>query len=282
MIPGIRRSADGSACARSAGLEPMTADPLSGVLTDERGPVPWQTVGSPNVPTDGTVTVYAFDLDHPSARIAGFAALLSPDEAARAGRFIHVTDRNRFIAGRAGLRLALGSILQADPAGIRFEYGHSGKPALATGNLHFNLAHSKERALLAVTRAAEVGVDIEAVVSLEFDDIADRFFSPDECAEYRLFTPERRPEAFFRCWTRKEAIIKAVGDGLSLPLDAFDVSIAADSPSLLRLLDHDRPADWSLLHLEPGAGFAGAVAVRFSGADLECRRWDIDRAMRGR
>jgi 4'-phosphopantetheinyl transferase len=238
----------------------------------------WPLVSRPTLPASGTVSVLAFGLDHPHAVIRRMEEILSPDELERAGRFVYQGLRHRYIAGRAGLRLALGAVLDRPAASLRFDYGARGKPVLLEGApaLRFNLSHSEARALLAVTLDAEVGVDIEAVsTDVELDDMANRFFSPRERVEYRRFPDAERSRAFFRCWTRKEAIIKAVGDGLSLPLDRFDVSIGDDSPRVLRFLDRFRPDDWSLFHLEPGPGFAGAVAVRANGFHVQSARWDV-------
>ncbi len=152
---------------------------------------------------------------------------------------------------------------------MRFAYTTYGKPLLAdeTGasGLRFNLTHSHGLALLAVTRGREIGVDVERIRdNLEGEKLAERFFSPREVAALRSLPPELRREAFFHCWTRKEAYIKAVGKGLSLPLDQFDVTLHPGEPAALLATRHDseEAQRWSMRSLAPGEGYVGALARR--------------------
>jgi 4'-phosphopantetheinyl transferase len=205
-----------------------------------------------------------------------FRQTLSADEAERAARFHFDRDRDRFTAARAQLRAVLALYLRTEPARLRFAYGPHGKPALAGGPagggdsaLRFNLAHSHELALLAVTRSHEVGVDLEHVrPDFATEDIAERFFSRREAAALRAL-PEgvARVEAFFRCWTRKEAFIKAKGEGLSFPLSLFTVSLAPGEPAALLGCDTDagETERWTLINLEPGAGYFAAAAAEGRG-----------------
>lgn len=247
----------------------------------------WPVSVMPLIPGPSVVAVYAFELDQPRPVVVELQRLLSGDEIDRADRFATRTLRDRYIVGRAGLRLGLAAALDKAPVALRFDYGTNGKPALVdepefdgAGKLHFNLSHSGGRALLAVAVGAGVGVDIELVRSdIEVDDLAGRFFSPRERAAYRAFPQHERAAAFFRCWTRKEAIIKAVGDGLGLPLDSFDVDLDTYNSRVLRFIDQSHPDDWSLLHLDPAADYVGAVAVRAPSFRAECRSWDVTAGM---
>ena len=154
---------------------------------------------------------------------------LAADEICRAERFRLARDRDKFITSRGLLRILLGSYAGAGPRDIQFAYSAHGKPALAPdfGNRRvcFNVAHSGERVVLGFTRGRRIGIDIERIRH-DFDtgEIAERFFSIAERECLRQLQLEQQCEAFFRCWTRKEAFVKATGDGLSLPLSQFDVS----------------------------------------------------------
>ena len=224
------------------------------------------------------VHVWRASLDSPGVSVPELSGVLAPDERDRAARFHFPRDRDRWIAGRGVLRFLLARYLGGRPERLGFAYGAQGKPALATtdaaAGLRFNVSHSAGVALYAVTRGRDVGVDVEALrADFATDEIAERFFSPAERQALRGLPPERRCEAFFACWTRKEAYIKARGQGLSLALDAFDVSLTPGEPAaLLATRDDAAQAErWSLHALDPGPGFAGAVAVEGRGWAL--RRW---------
>jgi 4'-phosphopantetheinyl transferase len=198
-------------------------------------------------------------------------ACLSNGERHRARRYRHECDRRRFLVARARLRQLLGERLGVPPAAVELAYGRNGKPALAPrfarSGWRFNVSHCGEVALYALSRRREVGVDVEAVRVLEEgDEIATRFFSRREAAAYRALAPRDRPLGFFNCWTRKEAFVKALGAGLSLQLDQFDVSLAPGEPA--RLLRIERglgdPAGWGLTAFSPLPGFVAALA---SGRD---------------
>jgi 4'-phosphopantetheinyl transferase len=191
----------------------------------------------------------------------GDADLLAPDEHSHAARFHFDRDRERFIAGRAMLRRLLANRLDRDPASLRFRYGSSGKPAL-DAPLSFNFSNSDDLGALAIA-AFDLGVDIERIRSIE-EDVAGRFFAADEVARLRALPTELQTEAFFNCWTRKEAYIKALGDGLLLQLNRFSVSLAPGEPAqLLRAGDDDaEPGNWRFHHFVPASGFVGAIAAR--------------------
>jgi 4'-phosphopantetheinyl transferase len=228
------------------------------------------------------VQVWTVNLDDAGVPAVQLAQLLSPDEQHRAARFRFERDRQRYVVGRGALRVLLGAYLDRSPGQVKFVLGASGKPALESqpngSDLHFNLAHAGGHALYAFTRAAEVGVDLENLRPVEeMQDIADRFFAAPESAALRELPNERRAEIFFRVWTRKEAVIKAVGEGLSRPLDHFTVAPTVDSPLELRWLVQDATVDgteWSLHHLDPGPGLVGALAVRC--AHIQVAVQDLD------
>lgn len=190
--------------------------------------------------------VYAADLDTVDAD----GDVLSEDELERAARFRYDRDRRRFVAGRAVLRRLLAGYVDASPADISFEYGAYGKPDVPQAPVSFNLSHSGSHALFAFGPRFELGVDVEVLENALVDDllVAKRFFSPREVEVLRAFAPSARPRAFLRCWTRKEAFVKARGDGLSLPLQDFDVSFAmGEPPALLRTAwSRDEPGEWTL------------------------------------
>ncbi len=193
--------------------------------------------------------------------------LLAPDEKARAQRFHFQRDGARFLMARGILRIILSRYLNQEPQALRFTYGRYGKPALesaGTDALRFNLSHSDGLALYAVTRNRELGIDVERVRSERAEkQIAERFFSPREVAALRMLPRSVQTEAFFNCWTRKEAYIKATGHGVSSALHRFSVSLApGETAALLQTLDDEGEASrWSLCALNAGTGYAGALAV---------------------
>ena len=223
---------------------------------------------APPVLDEGEIHVWAVPLDPPAERVAALRRELAPDEAARADRFRFDRHRRRFQVARASLRRILGTYLRRPAASLDFVYGEKGKPSLAPGSgageLDFNLSHSSELALLAVTRKGELGVDVERLRPMpDGEAIAERFFSRPEREVLRGVPAEQKDQAFFLCWTRKEAYVKATGDGLSMPLSRFEVSLEPGSEARMRSLDGDpaKGAAWSLRHLEPAPGYVGALAV---------------------
>src|SRR2546421_4107575 len=196
------------------------------------------------------------------------AALLSDAECQRASRLAFDRDRRRFVVARARLRQLLGARLDVRPEAVELVYGAHGKPALApwfaASDLRFNVSHCDDVAVYAFSHGCEVGIDVEAVrVMGDADDIAARFFSHREHTAYRALDPRDRPLGFFQCWTRKEAFIKALGDGLSHPLDRFDVSLAPGEPAKILRVE-DMPGDccgWRMESLSPAPGFVAAVVI---------------------
>ena len=211
---------------------------------------------------DTHVWLASLDLAEPD--VASLAALLAADERARASRFHFDRDRRHFIVARGLVRQLLGRYAGRAPEHSELRYGPQGKPALADGSdLQFNIAHSHGTGLFAFTRSAPVGVDAEQIRSIEHVTLAARFFSAAERDAFTRVPAEGREHAFFTYWARKEAYVKALGGGLSVPLDRFDVA-APDAPA--RLLadrgDPDAPHRWSLHDVDAGPAFRAALAVR--------------------
>jgi 4'-phosphopantetheinyl transferase len=214
--------------------------------------------------------------------------LLSCDERQRAERFRFAGDQARYIVGRALLRKLLARYLDAAPEQLEFQYGPFQKPMLSA-RLWFNLSHSGSVALYGFSSAGELGIDVELErVDFARERIAERFFSASEVQVLRALPAEMRSRAFLCCWTRKEAFIKARGDGLSLALDSFDVSFAPGAPAALLRTDwcSGEAAQWCLEDLSDArAGYIAAVAMR-GGPRKICDRQLMEdthgqRALRG-
>lgn len=216
------------------------------------------------------IYIWTGDFDHLDTHRDDFWQTLSPDERARAVRLIDETVRARFIAGRGMLRAVLSQYLGVQAQAIPFEHGKRGKPIVPGTRLRFNLSHSENLALLGIVTGHEIGVDVERLRHIpEMTTMARDYFSPVEQQALFNLPQDQRDDAFLRCWTRKEAFIKAVGEGFALPLADFDVTLAPDDPPrLLRIKDGD-PSQWALLHLEPAPGYVGAVCVEGLPAPVE-------------
>jgi 4'-phosphopantetheinyl transferase len=215
-------------------------------------------------------------------QLSHLSATLSADELERAGRFHFERDQKRFILARGMLRQILGHYVGENPQTLRFEYSRFGKPSLAHdagyGKLCFNLSHSADYALYAITPGRAVGIDIEQVRSdVAIEQVARRFFSPGEVSSIEKLDKGERHEVFFRYWTRKEAFAKAVGEGLSFPLERCDVSsMPGHGLSPIGLMDDD-PGDprWQGQDLFPGTGYVAAIAVEGGDMDLSCWAYPI-------
>jgi 4'-phosphopantetheinyl transferase len=226
------------------------------------------------------VHIWAANLDQPVQRISQLEKLLSSDEMNRARQFKFEKDRNRFIAGRGLLRTVLGSYLNAEPAQLDFTYSPRGKPALKIpsghGTLHFNVAHSKDLILIALARACAVGVDVEWIHPIsDIEDIATRFFTNREAGELTALPHDERMTAFFSLWTRKEAYLKATGDGISEMLKDVEISFLPEKPAqVLAISGNAQAAErWTLLNLAPASGFAAALAAEAKDLCFSCRQW---------
>ena len=204
-------------------------------------------------------------------------ALLSADERERAQRFHFSRDRLRFIAVRGLLRRLIGTYLNVPAPSVTFSYGERGKPVLGPeagyGGLRFNVSHSGRLALLAFARGRDVGIDVEQERPFPgMLEIAARYFSAGENAALRRLPPEDRARAFFRCWVRKEAFVKAAGHGLTLPLGAFEVSIDPERPAMLLGVegDADAPNRWLLEDLDAAPGYASALVAEGRHVRIAC------------
>jgi 4'-phosphopantetheinyl transferase len=235
-------------------------------------------IEAPLVLPEDEVQLWRVDLGAVGADESRWQKVLSSDESTRASRFHFTRDRQRFVAARALLRTILAGYLATDPSSLSFAYSKKDKPSLgrahAGSDVMFNVSHSGEIALLAFTRRREIGVDVEQVRrDFDVEAIARRFFSAHEQEQLAGLPNHEKFEAFFRCWTRKEAYIKATGEGLSLPLHQFDVSIAPeDRDALLSTRpDSSEAALWSLGEIPAGPGYVAALCVR--GRDWHLRDW---------
>ena len=242
----------------------------------------WQTAPRQVTLPPGEVHVWRADLEVGAAALQGLRETLSADEQARAERFHFPADRDRYTAGRGILRALLARYLGTSPRDLRFTYNPQGKPAFmpasGTEDLRFNMSHSHRMGLFAFAHRREIGVDVEHVrPSLTNDQLPERFFSPQEVAELRALPRSAQTDAFFRCWTRKEAYIKARGGGLSIDLSSFAVSLAPSPLTFLPIIGFDGPeaGRWLLRALEPGDGYAAAVVAEGSDWSLALWQWQV-------
>jgi 4'-phosphopantetheinyl transferase len=217
--------------------------------------------------TGREVQVWAVHLDAPETHLAQCYSWLSSDEQARAARFHFEEHRRAFVVGRAVLRVLLGGFLETPPEQIQFSYGPKGKPALrdSTPRLRFNVSNSGNLAVYAFTEGCEIGIDVERLRPMpNLEQVAARFFSPEEAAELMALPEQDRTLAFFQCWTRKEAYIKAVGDGLSVALASFQVTLRPGVQAEMLRLDGSAEAAkaWTMCDFIPGPEFIGALAYR--------------------
>jgi len=196
--------------------------------------------------------------------------LLSPDERERAARYRLEEHRRRFIVGRALLRTILATYLRISPAEVRFTYGPQGKPNLDKSrywpSIDFNASVSEELAVFAIAPDVPVGVDVERVSPRGgIDSVARRICSPAEYRAYAALAGEEKTEAFFRCWSRKEALAKAIGGGLAFPMNQCDVSTGGRVFCNFHGGDAAKEAEWFIHDLSPAEGFVGALATRPDG-----------------
>lgn len=183
------------------------------------------------------VDITIVDLDRGEEQVLEQRALLSPDELERADRFVFPKDRRKFTLARGALRRVLAARLGARPAELRFRYEEHGKPALLDHPLVFNLSHSGERAVIAISSGPRVGVDVEAArADLDHAGVARYTYSPAEIEAYFALPPDLRVRGFFRCWTSKEAFVKTLGLGFSFPLHDFDVEVDPRRPGAILAL----------------------------------------------
>jgi len=229
--------------------------------------------------SNSTVEVWTVNLLAEEGALATACSLLSGDETRRANRFRYPADRRKFVMSRAALRDILARYMNTPPKQAVFQYGEYGKPRLAAPpiDVRFNLSRSGEKAIVACTLGREIGVDIEwADRKLEVDELSSRFFTASENAALRKFPVEKKRQAFLKCWTMKEAFVKAVGKGLSLGLDAFDVSPGLRNDEAVKNAPFERfeVNGWTLIPFT-GTGldnYVSALAIE-SDSDVIVRNW---------
>ncbi len=277
--PGVRRK---NRLGRRERLE-NSSTVQSGSMSNEAEP--WRAAPvQPPFPVD-RIDVWQICLDAPESAV-DLQEVLARDEIGRAERFHFTRDRQHFVRCRSAVREILGRYLGIPAQDIRFSYEANGKPQVVEDQnpqqLRFNISHSSGLAVIAVASVRAIGVDVEKIrPDVEYLELAERFFSTNEYKALSALPSNQLARAFFACWTRKEAFIKACGDGLSFPLSEFSVSIDPDAPATLQEVRTDPRAAtrWSLANLEPREGFIGALAVEgppqpterwfFNGADAE-------------
>ena len=224
---------------------------------------------------DSEIHVWKSTLDVCDAQLEAFAGTLGSDEQERIGRLRAESDRIRATASRGLLRHILADYTGRQAAELRFTYGQAGKPELPgtadSARLYFNTAHSGDLLLVAVGRAPFLGVDVERIRPVaRWDRVARRAFSAAELQRIEALPEQSREEAFITCWTRKEACVKAIGEGVWSAFSRFEVSVEPGEPAEIRSVDGEAAAGagWSLYHLEPAPGFVGALVVQGTGWHL--------------
>jgi 4'-phosphopantetheinyl transferase len=228
------------------------------------------------------VHVRIASLDHRQSELRFFESILANDEIDRANRFHFQKHRERFIAGRGLLRVILSLYIGVPPGEIVFAYGSYGKPALRRRNdqpaIEFNLAHSDATAIYAITSGRPVGVDLELITNkFSPETVAEHFFSTTELVTLRGLPEDMQRVAFFQCWTRKEAFIKALGDGLSCPLRDFDVSLAPGEPARLLHVGWapEETSRWCMEDIDAVPGFSAAIVLAGSQCQMHVSRWSL-------
>jgi 4'-phosphopantetheinyl transferase len=225
--------------------------------------------------SENDIHVWRVSISGYLSQIAEFREILSDDEITRADRFYFEKDRNSFTVSRAMLRIILGGYLNIDPGKLIFKYNQYGKPYFADNNISFNLSHSGDFALYAVSDGIQLGIDVEFMRDkVSYKEICARFFSVNEVKALCDLPEHQHKEAFFNGWTRKEAYIKAKGKGLAIPLNQFDVSLVPGEPAML-LESRDEPGakdKFTMYELFPGDGYKGALIAR--GENLRVFCWD--------
>jgi len=237
--------------------------------------VVWSLASQQSKLAANEIHIWRANLDLAPNSVARLSAFLSGAEISRAARFFRPSDRQRFVVARGVLRELLGGYVHKPPATLVIDTGVRGKPALhdgaGTSALRFNLSHSHGLALYAFVLHRELGVDVEWIrPEVAREALEERYFSSEELLELRTLPQESHSEAFFLCWTRKEAYIKARGEGLSIPLDTFSVSLTPGQPACLSSDDYER---WSIHSISPQPGFAGALVVEGSESSLRFWEW---------
>jgi 4'-phosphopantetheinyl transferase len=229
------------------------------------------------------VHLWSVSFDTPSEKLGYFRSTLSADEKERVDRFLKIEDHELYTITRGALRSLLGAYLAIEPSEVEFAYDALGKPSLvgmgAQAALNFSVSHSGAQALLGFTRGRRIGVDLERV-SADADvlELAERYFSSNEFETLRSLTAEMQHEAFYCGWTRKEAYLKARGEGIFFGLERVEVSLVPGERAIIKKVSDDPNVseNWILEHLLPAPNYIGAVAAE--GHDITFRffRWEPD------
>lgn len=227
-----------------------------------------------------TVHLWIVSLDVSESCVLSMRQLLSADELVKSDRFYFERDRTHYTVCRGVLRELLSRYLNIPACELVFSYGTHGKPVIQMGHnqVHFNVSHSAGLAIIGVTKGQHIGVDVEHIrPGLDTMSIAQRFFSTFEFTQLKMLPEELRQEAFFACWTRKEAFIKARGDGLSLPLENFDVSIdPREQPQLLAVRSlAEEVSEWYMYQMQPQPNYISAIAVKGLMSEVSVYRWSF-------
>lgn len=239
----------------------------------------WALCRQPPKFSGNDVHVWRAELEIPETELPDLQQLLSEDEQERAVAFYFDQHRKHYIAGRAMLRILLGNYLECAPEEIEFTYNTYGKPTLSGNHkahaLGFNVSHSYGMALFAFVLGRGLGVDIEKIRPRMLNDkIPEHFFAPEEVNALRKLPQPEQVEAFFNCWTRKEAFVKAHGKGLALPLNGFVVSCGSEPELLSTAFDPPAAEQWKLYSLAPFDGYAAALAIEGQAHDLKLWNWE--------
>ncbi|MCW5554735.1 MAG: 4'-phosphopantetheinyl transferase superfamily protein [Verrucomicrobiae bacterium] len=240
----------------------------------------WRAHGTP-VPLEANgIHVWRFGVDVAPDSLAALEETLSELERERAEKFTFHRDRHRFVGGRGFLRAALSNYLCVKPGEVEFQYDDRGKPRLGppfdNSGIHFNLAHSEDLALLAITTIGPVGIDLEHIrLFPDVDDVILKCFSAREVEWFRHLSPEQKPWAFFSLWTHKEAFLKATGAGITRLLPQVEFSFRPMKPPRLRSImgNSEEARCWSMHDLALAPGFAAALAIRARNVRLCCRHY---------
>lgn len=238
-----------------------------------RGRVPTESLGQ------AEVHLWVVPLVISAEKSSYFKSILSLDEQERAGRFRKIGDAQRYVAARGSLRSLLGAYLTIEPDRLQFAYDAFGKPRLAgegpLASMRFSVSHSEDLALFGFARGHKNGVDVERIrPDIDVDDLAARYFSPSEFQKLRALPADEQREAFYCGWTRKEAYLKARGEGLSFRLDRVEVSLTPGEPAMILKASGDRGVSrrWIVQHLSPAPGYIGAAAVEGRDIAFRCFR----------
>lgn len=235
-------------------------------------------------PQEDEIHIWMLSLNQPGTSIGNYERTLSTFELNRANAYQSIDLRTKYVLAHISLRFILGHYLDTEPHEIIYGYETHGKPyiiAPESQDLNFNMTYSQDRALIALMKGNSIGIDLEYYKDLsDVNQLVDRYFSPAERSYYYQLKPEDRLRAFYRGWTRKEAFIKALGSGLSFPLDSFTVTITPDEPVRLDNLKGDSPKRWQIYDLSelfPGKDYEAALAVEGNINHIVFREWIIDR-----